>query len=603
MGTSLLSTETMSQGSRNAGTPKFLQRIQKRTGKTPPKPVKEARGASMSQSQSPGGIGFLSAHYSALKTQSKSQDVPRGVGPGKSGGDAPAQFEQDAAPPPPRTRPPKHNPPPQTMSQMPSPPSSATPETLSAFLKRAREVLIVRRHEGCDENWCDETSILLREMQKLIAVLRESETDKAWLESRCESLESQVNKLSPGKDQGDTGLRAAQNKVQLLEVELRGVKLHLEDEQKRVIRLREERDEARKKELEASGNKMVKEECLRLAKKVAELESDNAVLVAEKNQWLAQLENENGQLKKLFEDAKNAKSTMVKELNAIDEERQDIEDLKASLQRQILDAQNKAGASQVRSENRGPRQISTTEYRKIADASQKFMKLQQRLSRRQTKMRAAFSAGSSVIGKHSRNGDVRAMDALYEFLIEASLNGADDLIAQGDSSIEVPISEQSRIERLRMIFESRLKTQTHTLEQGVSQMEQLFVQAFNAALERTSDDDKTQMREYMSGINSIYKDLLEKAVLAGGSAPGSASDMDNMGELVKRAIRGEVQQGGRQRQSKEVDELKKQLKESQEKCSRIEHAHRILTMNVKNTRQALKRYKDIADRYQEQPRS
>ena len=75
------------------------------------------------------------------------------------------------------------------------------------------------------------------------------------------------------------------------------------------------------RDLEAS-----QEERRKLAKTIAELQSRNAILMAEKSRWLEQVQEENSQLQNLFKEARSAKEMMVRELNLIDRERRELEE-------------------------------------------------------------------------------------------------------------------------------------------------------------------------------------------------------------------------------------------------------------------------------------
>ena len=90
------------------------------------------------------------------------------------------------------------------------------------------------------------------------------------------------------------------------------------------IRLRQAHEIVARMERDLDASK---DERKSLAKKIAELQSQNAILIAEKSQWLEQVQDENQQLQPLFKEARQAKEVMVRELNLIDRERREIERL------------------------------------------------------------------------------------------------------------------------------------------------------------------------------------------------------------------------------------------------------------------------------------
>jgi hypothetical protein len=278
---------------------------------------KHNRGASMTQSKSPGGIGFLSKQYKAVVKQNagaSTRSAP--ISPSTQSSAAVIKLE-----PMPIT------------SIM----NGGASNSNNLFIQNSRDVLGKRRSNNTyapntsvlHEQWCNDYDRLLLETEKVFT---------AYIQANEQANSSTINVNEKVRDQKSKDLSeiaSLNGKIAQLEASLKSHQTLLKDEKERAEVLRKERNEARKVELLALDNEVRKAECEKLAARVASLESDNAVLLAEKAQWFNNLESENKHLQELYEEAKNAKDVMVRELNAIDEERTKLAEQSEELQRLI----------------------------------------------------------------------------------------------------------------------------------------------------------------------------------------------------------------------------------------------------------------------------
>jgi hypothetical protein len=484
----------------SSGTPKFLKRMQRQ--KSPDASnFKHNRGASMTQSKSPGGIHFLSRQY---------QNVVQQAG-------TPTQ-----APPP--QAPPLQVPPPPQASTSPTPrpvPAlipmpSCTLKKDPHFIQQHRRALDKRRQDNVHrdqqgiplpndvnrnhEQWCNDYDRLLLETDKVLAMythmqamytqmqkvqeVNDAQTkDTAAKTSNDKVVVQQLRQNVQQLRQKDTAqtseIAALKGTVAQLEATVTSTKTLLTDEQERCEVMRIERNQARKTELMALDNAVTKAECEKLANRVAVLESDNAVLLAEKSQWLNNLERENTHLTELFDEARSAKDVMVRELNAIDEERIQLANEREELQ-QLLNENEVINSTKIKvpgaSAHAGFFRVTHTTFDTMSEARLKFYKLQEKLKRRQDKITTVFDAGSTLIHYYSNSNEgpaaANAVMQLTGSLLERALH-CDMSLVEDALSKSLDISNGSSYvdnnEDVRSIWEeldTRLEEQTSVMERG-----------------------------------------------------------------------------------------------------------------------------------------
>ena len=453
-------------------TPKFLQRMQQQSPNSPTRT--HNRGASMTQSKSPGGIGFLSKQYQAVVqnagTPTRGSTPTTASSPHAS---VSPPRRPVASPPGPRPPPP---PPTVVLKAMPTSGSASGGTTLdiSRFIQENRSVLGARRQDGANEQWCNDYDRLLLETQSILnrQTQQEQQThrDADTLQQLAKSKQ-RTQELLRKEEAAAAEIGALKGRVAQLEASLKSTATLLTDEQARAELLRVERNEARKTEIMAMNNAVTKTECEKLANRVAVLESDNAVLLAEKSQWLNQLDSENQQLTELFEDARTAKDVMVRELNAIDEERIKLaeeREIVQQLQQQMLEERQKqeqvtaGGANGSEHVVQLPTHVSSSSapssstsplltvntFTTMGAAKLKFHNLQERLKRRQGKMTTVFDAGSSLIEYYSAMGDEASALSLTSSLLERSLHCdvslVEDAVLKGKGCVISTITKDLR---------------------------------------------------------------------------------------------------------------------------------------------------------------
>ena len=128
------------------------------------------------------------------------------------------------------------------------------------------------------------------------------------------------------------------------------------------------------------------------------LESDNAILMAEKAQWLGQLKDENEQLQELFEDARSAKDVMVRELNAVDKERHEL-----------------AKTLWVRSENPLRFAVLASQLYKELEAKHKIYKLREALKKLGESFDAIYIDTAPALNFYTRSALIAAQRCLIPF--------------------------------------------------------------------------------------------------------------------------------------------------------------------------------------------
>ena len=185
------------------------------------------------------------------------------------------------------------------------------------------------------------------------------------------------------------------------------------------------------------------------ANKIVELQSRNAVLMAEKSRWLEQVQEENGQLQTLFKEARSAKEMMVRELNLIDRERRELEEerhqLRSKLQQYNQNLRSGLGGSQ-----RGGGAVDVRTLRSAGRLNETTKKLRDELLLRQGAMRNVFEAGKGILESvfrrnlqldpNNRNAIVTTtyipsqnfenFDKLYTQLVSFSLDADNSLILE-----------------------------------------------------------------------------------------------------------------------------------------------------------------------------
>ena len=527
-----------------------------------PYPDPRLRGASMTQSGAPGGIGFLARQYNSVVSQQPGQPAASSSSPPSKPHPAPQQ--------PSPLSPPKREvrnlaglpPPPQVkravlLAPMPTKGSLSTHVgDIADFLQKSRDTIVVRRHAGASEVWCSDADRLLREAKNILALYDAERSTRIPLDAQNKALRQELAELNAARsqdkarraqDQAEHEQEVAALKAQLLAkheatvdaegaanrltgqvarltAEVESKNSLLKDEKARSEMLRAERNTARESELEIQDLRVSKVECERLAARVAALESDNAILMAEKSQWLKQLEQENDQLQSLFEDARTAKDVMVRELNAIDKERHQLAQMRLDLSHQLQyagvsgvdeaqkireeaeqaaaavlrdaetqaaktkkEAAEKAAATAEGAVGGGRGELTTELFVKTSQASHKFYQLGRRLERRQDKMTVCFNAGLALLRHYTESGDGAAAAALGSDLVARAMQADDSLLDEASScgvdhaegGFYVEDDRSGDAKRFFDAFESKQAMQTAHMQQGKDQMRDMFVEAFN----------------------------------------------------------------------------------------------------------------------------
>ena len=708
-------------------TPKFLQRMSNRTA-TPPSG--HNRGASMTQSRSPGGIGFLSKQYQAVTSQN----------PG-----TPTR--------PPSGTPPVSRPPvgvgqlPSRMDPMPTEfAGSATPQTIQLYLQSHRTVLETRRSQpDAHIQWCDDYQTLLGETNNIASLLALASSQRGDSSSKVLELEAQLetvvanyksvfsenaqlkvamsamktakkwqlksrdkkfNNLTKEENQmiseierltgliasinlenksnvaslnaenksnaaslnaeierlkienkSNIALVKAENKSNvaslnaetrrnqsLLETKIRTLSQQIvsseqdvnnltKEEKKMVLEigrltgllasvtaenrtnvtllkdanarsenLRSERNQARKEELLGVDAASTKVEYEKLAGRVAELEKDNAILLAEKSQWLNQLENENHQLQELFEDARSAKDIMVRELNAIDEERnrlaEDRERLEALIATSKIATSNK-GIEQLKKQRRtamvpakaAPEVLTFKTFETMGQAKLKFFKLQERLRRRQEKMTTVFDAGSALIKYYRSIGDIDASESLLSSLVNKALH-CDMAVVDDAASNSIDLHDghdytnsDPDVNKKWVRLDESLTAQKRIMNRGCKDMVTMFISAYNAVQQGNASDVTTQK---YSSINEIYSELMSNSLETGGSPLDVAEDVEYELAVFDRVLK----EMSSESKSTEINEMQAKhaallLELNQNKAAQAKMAakHELLLRNHKHLTQ------------------
>ena len=592
-------------------TPRFLQRLQKRSpgAASAGSPRPHNRGASMTQSKSPGGIGFLSKQYQAVVQQSPGAPPPP---PSPAAATTTAAVTAAAAAP---------LPPPPLVELAPMPTDGAGASdiiSISNFLKTHRDVVGKRRSDGANSQWCTDYERLLFEAQNVVALLTFTEKAKVLSDQRVAELEGtskqRADEVNKEEDDMIVEIGRLKGTVSKLEAEVRSKTTLLEDECARSEALREERNEARMSELMAINNEATKAECEKLAASVAKLETDNAILLAEKSQWLNQLESENSQLQELFDDARGAKDVMVRELNAIDEERTSLAEEREELRLLISEKKNVANSSSnsSSSDNQSSSSFSSSPpppsvaenltpstFTTMGQASIKFYKLRKMLERRQEKMETVFDAGSALIEHYRTVNDDDSADALLSTLMERSLHCdmavVEDGIARNVELLDGKDYAESDpdVNDVWLLLDERIRAQTLTMENGCEDMTEMFIEAFNAG--KTGNTSNAHVQNLK--INEIFKNLMSTSLQAGGSPANAGEDVEREETIFDRVVNPMLMEGSsgggggdggqssssssNNNSSQEVFAMENELKTTKNQLDILSSKHELLQRNHK----------------------
>ena len=106
----------------------------------------------------------------------------------------------------------------------------------------------------------------------------------------------------------------------------------------------------------------------------------------------------------------------------------------------------------------------------------------------------------------------------------------------------------------------------------------------------------------MDAINVVYMKLLPESLAQGGSPESAGQDVDHETDFSERldlVMMGRQQAPAAVGDDSAVDaqrmaQLEAQLEAAEAEKQRLQEVHAVLVANVKNTRIALKRYKDMA---------
>ena len=106
----------------------------------------------------------------------------------------------------------------------------------------------------------------------------------------------------------------------------------------------------------------------------------------------------------------------------------------------------------------------------------------------------------------------------------------------------------------------------------------------------------------MDAINGVYMKLLPESLAQGNSPETAGQDVDHETEFSERldlVALGRQQTpvgvgGGSAADAERMAQLEAQLEAAEGEKKRLQEVHAVLVANVKNTRVALKRYKEMA---------
>jgi hypothetical protein len=543
---------------------------------------------------------------------------------------------------------------------------AAEPGEIAAFLGKVRAALVLRRHTGASAGWCEDLDLVLREAKNVLRHLERERQKTAALSGELEEAAQRAKRMRSLDGAASDELVQAQDQIakqkgQLarLQAEVQSTQILLSDEQQRSARLHADRKEAQKAELAAMELGVHKAESARLAGRVAVLESDNAILMAEKAQWLGQLKSENEQLQELFEDARSAKDVMVRELNAVDKERHELAKMRLDLAHQLeyvgasgygqderakheeelaategrhdvaqekiveLEAEVKrlvrlvarttedvASAQSDAKSARGAVHLTEAVFDKMSQASLKFHKLEARLKRRQGKMSVVFDAGVALFERYRVQGDTADAQRVVGSLMRCAMSADEALLAEAaeqqanhEDAVDI-VQGNANLGRVADEFRERLNAQTGAMRDGIVKMGRMFVDAFNRAQE--GKQDNAALTRSMMAINTYYDALLATALEAGGSHSHVALDVDE--ELTFHALHARSKEdaaagggAGSAEQEARIATLEGELAESRAEQQRLNEVRSVLVANITNTKTLLKRYKKAVAQAQQTP--
>ena len=344
------------------------------------------------------------------------------------------------------------------------------------------------------------------------------------------------------------------------------------------------------------------------ANKIVELQSRNAVLMAEKSRWLEQVQEENGQLQTLFKEARSAKEMMVRELNLIDRERRELEEerhqLRSKLQQYNQNLRSGLGGSQRGGGgNYRGGAVDVRTLRSAGRLNETTKKLRDELLLRQGAMRNVFEAGKGILESvfrrnmqldpNNRNAIVTTtyipsqnfenFDKLYTQLVSFSLDADNSLILEASrNNIEFKgefAAVNTKIESIAIAFEDRLKAQRSYLADNESRMEKKWADMWSNVSFINDNDIDIEMKKILGDLNKI----VPRALAAGGSAQTAGDEavrlnLDKMNNNNNN--NGGISNRGNSRTNmSENIMLKQQVEKLTGELDRLQSLHRALHSN------------------------
>lgn len=352
------------------------------------------------------------------------------------------------------------------------------------------------------------------------------------------------------------------------------------------------------RDLEAS-----QEERRKLAKTIAELQSRNAILMAEKSRWLEQVQEENSQLQNLFKEARSAKEMMVRELNLIDRERRELEEERHQIRSKLQQHNRNVRSGPGGSNNSGVWRVGASTLRSAERLNAATKKLSDELNIRQNAMRNVFNAGKGILESLFRqnmqpdgnqigpkyipsqkfnNFDrlytqlvAFALDADYSVVLEASRN---NIVFKGEFA-----AVNMKIDSIAIAFEDRLRAQTSYLADNKSRLESKWIDMWSN-LDVANDDAKlnVEMKKMLLEIGSI----IPRALAAGGSAQTAGEEAMQSHTNNSRGDGTNIDASDNALLKQEVESLKGEL-------DRLQSVHRALHNNHNMLKQKIKKQKGV----------
>ena len=352
------------------------------------------------------------------------------------------------------------------------------------------------------------------------------------------------------------------------------------------------------RDLEAS-----QQERRKLAKTIAELQSRNAILMAEKSRWLEQVQEENSQLQNLFKEARSAKEMMVRELNLIDRERRELEEERHQIRSKLQQHNRNMRSGPGESNSSGIWRIGTLTLRSAERLNAATKKLSDELNIRQTAMRKVFNAGKGILeslfrqnmkahDNQSRPRYIPAQkfnnfDKLYTQLVAFSLDADYSLVLEASKNNIVFKGEfaavNMKIDSIAIAFEDRLRAQTAYLTDTQSRLESKWVDLWSN-VDIAIDDAKVNvaMKKILLEIGSI----IPRALAAGGSAQTAGDEALQIHNSNSRSVNENIDTEDNALLKEEVDKLRGEL-------DRLQSVHRALHNNHNKLKGKMKKKKDV----------